>query len=638
MGIFFKRFFATILGFLTAVIIFIIGAAALLYFCAMALTPSARVINKGTVLEIDMEQQITDAPQPLNISQLLSLTKSKSEPSTLYNVIKALDRAATDPNIAAISLKMSGNSPISLANGEELRNALLKFKESDKPLLAFAESASQLEYYVASAADFVALAPLGAIEWQGVAINTMFYTQLMNQLGIKAEVFRPTNCTYKSAIEPFTRTNMSNESREQSERLVAGFWNGIVAEVAEGRNISEAKVKELAFESILLDSKLALESNFIDLIAYADQYDERLIEAGAIRSKSDDSTSEERKGEIRKISLSSYIKAMNNAEQASKSDIKSNLSNIDVDLTFGLGAEKLGDKIAIIYAEGAITDGESNATENNVGAATLIAQLREARANKEYRAVIVRVNSPGGSALASDNIWREMELLKERKTVVISMGSYAASGGYYISAPAHLIVADRFTLTGSIGVYGIMINAEEALRNKLHINQQSVTSSPSADFGRVTRPITALERAAVMRGVDEVYNAFIDRVAIGRKLSPAIIKALAGGRVWSGEEAASCNLVDEIGGLSEAIEAATNHSGADISKREIIEIAPQENTPWMEYASLFSATIASHIAAPLSLFSKIATKGYEGDMMRDLKAINSADRGIVMIAPERIQF
>ncbi len=629
MGVFFKRFFATIFGFLVAVILFIGCAIAMVFYASMALAPSERVLKEGTTLVIDLRQNIIDAPEQLNIAQLLSLSSIRNEPTTMLKLIKALDSAQSDPNIVAISILAGGNSPISLANGAELREALIELNiNSKKPIYTFAESLSQLEYYIASQSTNITLAPLGAIEWQGVAMNTMFYTPLMNQLGIKAEVFRPTNCTYKSAIEPFTRSSMSTESKEQAERLVNGLWGGIVTDVAEGRGISEQRLKELAFESIIIESKAALENNLIDAIAYIDQYEEALIEAGAVRSKSDNESSKERKGELRTISLNSYANIVENREVEKK-------SKIDINIDLGFGAEKLGKKIGIIYVDGAITDGASNPTDGNVGATTLIKQLREARNNSDYRAVIVRVNSPGGSALTSDNIWREMELLKERKSLIVSMGAYAASGGYYISAPADLILADRFTMTGSIGVYGIMINAEEALRNKLYINQQSVLSSPSADLGRVTRPITALERAAMMRGVDEIYRAFIDKVAIGRKLSPAIISALAGGRVWSGEDAVDCNLVDEIGGLRSAIKVAINHSGADVNDYSVENIEQAETSQWLEYLTMFNAAIGKSVLS--RILSPFSTS-YDGDMVRDLRVISAAERGLVMVAPERIEF
>ncbi len=550
MGGFLKGLLGALLGILLSIVLFI---GALIFFVGVALDsliPTSLVeVERGSVLEINMDEMVVDAPQMLPLINLSSFSLESTPIVSMLDLLTALDFAAEDPRITAVSLRMDGDQPLSLANAAEIRNALISFRtQSAKPIYAYSESYSQVEYYLASIADTIYINPLGSIEWQGVAINSLYFGDLLSGLGVKVEVFRPEECTYKSAVEPYYRSSMSEQSREQSQRLVDTFWGDIVGDVAASRNITTDDLRTIAKEQIVVDPSAALQYSMVSNIGYRDEYDRALEGAGVVVD--DD--------EMRLVTLSEY------SSMISMSVEQDNMIN-DVD-----------DKIAVIYADGTIVDGDrDSATSGYVVSGVVARQLRKARLDDDIRGVVLRVNSPGGSALASDVIWREMSLLRDQKPVIVSMGSYAASGGYYISAPADLILADRYTLTGSIGVYGVLFTFEDALRKNLGISLDGVVSSPSADFGRVAREITPIERAAMMRSTDDVYNAFVDRVARGRKISPAVVEALGGGRVWSGQEAVECGLVDDIGGFKSALGLVIDRCGLSDSKVEIVEMSSE---------------------------------------------------------------
>ncbi|MDE5694597.1 MAG: signal peptide peptidase SppA, partial [Alistipes sp.] len=360
------------------------------------------------------------------------------------------------------------------------------------------------------------------MDWSGLSTTLMFYKGLFDKLDLKAEVFRPTACKYKSAVEPYILTKMSDANREQMQQLVNSLWKTIAASVAESRGIDLAELNRIADGLEVSLPEEALEKKFVDGLLFEDRMDDVFAALGVEPDK---------EGDYRFVSLGDYA------------------AQLPADTDFA------APQVAIVYAEGSIVDGE--ASGGSIGGNSLARALAEVREDDDVKAVVLRVNSPGGSALASDLIWREMELLKVEKPVVASMGSYAASGGYYISAPADVIVADKMTLTGSIGVFGMYVDKIAALKNKLGITLDGVKSNASAGAGSMA-PLTPLERAAIMRGVDKVYETFTSYVAEGRNLPIEKVLDIAGGRVWSGEDALAIGLIDAYGGLDAAIALAAD--------------------------------------------------------------------------------
>ncbi len=592
MGIFFKRFFATILGILASVIIFIVAISAIVSGVVGVLTPSLAELPKvGTLLEINMGEQIIESPTLTPIVDLSRMALNTALPTTLFATLSALDAAAEDPNITAISLRLDGEYAISLANIAEIRDALIEFRaKSQKPIFAYAEEFSQSEYYLASIADKIYINPLGGIEWIGVATNALYYGDLLKRVGVKAEIFRPESCSYKSAVEPFISNKMSPESREQNQRIVDSYWGMIVDEVAVARSIAAATLRSIAENEIVVEPQSALDNKMVTNIGYRDQYDAALREVGIVE---DDS-------KLRTITLADY--AWQIESQTEK-----------------LMALSTNKKIALLYAEGTIYDGDEAApTQLEVVSGDLVRQLRWARNNDEISAVVLRVNSPGGSALASDVIWREMMLLRNEKPIIVSMGSYAASGGYYISSPADIILANRYTLTGSIGVFGAMFAYEESLRENLHIAIDGVVSSASADFGFSPREISPIERAAVMRSVDGVYATFKERVAEGRNLSPAVVAVLSGGRVWCGKEAVDCSLADALGGLKGALALAADRGGVAVDAIEVVGYQGEMS----DWELLVNSIVASA----------------DFDLYAELRGIVKSNDKIMMLAPEKVEF
>ena len=437
-------------------------------------------VHPESILKIDFSEVLTDAPSsdPLAGLDLMTLQTQRQLP--LLKALRALEAARDDDRIKGVYLRMNGTGGVTgSAILEELREALVEFKQSGKFIVAYNETYSQGGYYLASVADKIYMQPEGMMEWAGLSMNLMFYKGLLDKLDLKAEVFRPTACKYKSAVEPYIYDKMSDANREQMQQLVSSMWGVIAESVAEARGIELKTLNEMAdrLEVALPDE--ALEKGLVDSLIYEDQMEDVFAELGV----SDDYDF---------VTLGDYA-----------AQVGADLKNISAD------------QVAVVYADGQIVDGEGYGKE--IYGNTLAAKIAGVRDNEKVKAVVLRVNSPGGSALASDVIWREIELLRAEKPVIVSMGSYAASGGYYISCPADAIVADKMTLTGSIGVFGMFLDTRDALKNKLGITVDGVKSNASADFA-ATSPLTPLQRAMIMRGVDRVYTTFTNHVAEGRNL------------------------------------------------------------------------------------------------------------------------
>ncbi len=479
------------------------------------------------MLCINLDESIADSPVTSPMSQFDAGSLSMNSSLTSLQALSAIEHAATDSNIEGIYIYQNGAGNIDISLIEELRNALERFKLSGKFVVAYDDNYTQGEYYLASVANKVSLHPEGSFAWSGIKFSSMFFKGLIDKLNVKVDVIRPTECKYKSAGEPYFLTKMSDANRLQMEVLANSMWTTLVEDVAKSRNLDAERVKAIAYNVDANDAESAKQHGFIDAIEYEDQVDNYLEELGVKRN---------RDGELNKISLGEYCSA-----------------NAMFDPSLSLEASK--NKVGIIYAEGQIVDGNTTG-DGYIFGNTLAEQIRQARLDKDIKAVVLRVNSPGGSALASDVIWREVVLLKESKPVVVSMGDYAASGGYYISAPADYIFSDRLTLTGSIGVFGTIFNVSDFLSNKLGVTFDSVGTSPNAGGFSITEPLTERNREVIMEGVDKVYKTFTSHVAEGRNLDIEKVYSIAEGRVWSGTDAVNIGLVDANGGLFDAVAKA----------------------------------------------------------------------------------
>lgn len=514
------------------------------------------ITQKNSVLYIDLGESVVDSPNVMPTIDINSL--SMESPITILQALSALEYAAQDPNIEGVCIYQNGLGTISATNIEELRQALLRFKQSGKFVVAYDDNFTQSEYYLASVADRISMTPEGSIEWRGMAFGTVFMKNMLDKLDISVEIFRPTVCKYKSAVEPYFLTKMSEANRQQMESLAEDMWTTICNDVALQRNIEPAKLKALAANLSVNTPQEAKKHGLINEVEYEDGLYKYLEEMG-VKSN--------RRGELHKISLGEYA---------------NNLTVVNPQMA---GNQNVG----IIYADGQIVDG------NEVGSGyifgnSLAQQIREARLDSSVKSVVVRVNSPGGSALASDIIWREMKLLQESKPVVISMSEYAASGGYYISAPADYIIADRLTLTGSIGVFGMIPNISNLLKNRIGITVDYALTSPEAMPMSYLNPMTERQKEVLLKSVDNIYTTFTSKVAEGRNLTIEQVYDVAEGRVWSGNQAVGNGLVDANGGLHEAIAKAADLAdlGAEFKLKEIkTPLTPFE--AWLEAMGMMTA-------------------------------------------------
>ena len=542
-------------------------------------------VHPESILKIDFSEVLTDAPSsdPLAGIDLMTLQTTRQ-----LSLLRAIEAAGADDRIKGIYLRMNGGGGVTgSALLEELREALLEFKQSGKFIVAYNETYSQGQYYLASVADKIYLQPEGGMEWSGLASDVMFYKGLLDKLDLRAEVFRPTACKYKSAVEPFILDKMSAANREQMQALVNSMWGTISGAVCESRGIDSVKMRRITDNLQVTLPEEALEYGFVDSLLYEDQMEDVFAELGV----SDDYDF---------ITLGDYA-----------SQVGADLKNISAD------------QVAIVYADGQIVDGEGYGKE--IYGNTLAAKIAGVRDDEKVKAVVLRVNSPGGSALASDVIWREVELLRAEKPVVVSMGSYAASGGYYISCPADVIVADKLTLTGSIGVFGMILDTREALKNKLGITIDGVQSNASSSF-LATQPLTPVQRSMIMRGVDKVYTTFTNDVAEGRNLPIEKVLDIAGGRVWSGADALGIGLIDTYGGLKTAIALAVDKADLGDNYR-VTEVT--------ETPTGFAAFIASLNMSVREAF----TRSELGLMMKDYNTVREAFRqqGVLMYSPYKVE-
>ena len=570
---FLKTLGASLLAWIIGFVILILGVISLIVGVIDSLPTEDTQISNNSVLYIDFNTPIVDSPTTSPLTSI-NLSMNMVQPITMLEVLATLEYAAQDSRIKGICIAPSGDYPLSLANTEELRDALELFKLSGKFVIAFDDVYTQSEYYLSSVADKIILNPEGAVDWRGVGISTIFYKNLLDKLNISVEIFRPSACKYKSAVEPFFLTKMSDANRKQNEELVESLWQSICEDIGSDRGIEPEVLKQYAKDLSIATAEDALNAGLVDMVAYEDTLHNIYKKYGIYK--------------FNKVSLDQYMLSLPVVTYTANT--KSN--NFEYETS---------PMVAIIYADGEIVDGDKY-QDNAVYGSRLANELRTARLDNKTKAVVVRVNSPGGSALASEIAWHEMKLLQEVKPVVISMGSMAASGGYYISAPADYIFADKSTLTGSIGVFGVVPNFGTLLEKRLGITFDSAATSPAAEGLIGIKPLTTQERKILNESVDRVYNVFTEHVAEGRNMELSDVLEIAEGRVWSGTMAKEIGLVDEIGGLHAAISKAVTLADIENNFKIYEFIAPL--TPFEEWLNSTSFLFAKSLGIDYNIYGE----------------------------------
>jgi protease-4 len=507
---------ATVVGLFVFFMLFFFG---ILFIAAIFGSDTEVVeVKSNSVIELNLEHIKNDYAGKYKDPWMTIL--ADGEKVGLSDVINAIEKAKTDDDIKGISI-LNNNSELGIAQSKALRDALESFKKSGKFVMAYANTYSQKEYYLNSVANTIYINPVGDLDFKGLSAEMMFFKDFQDKTGVKMEVIR--HGKYKSAVEPFLDNKMSDANREQISELLNSVWNSVTADISKSRNISVAKLNEIANGLLARTPEMAKAEKLVDVVAYEDVYHDAIRKILKV-DKDDD---------YNKVEVLEYTRKMST-------------TSTDFDVK---------DIIAIIYAQGNIMSGEGDV--NTIGEGSMRRSLIEARKDKNIKAIVLRIDSPGGSALTSDLIWREIELTKKVKPVVVSMGNYAASGGYYIACNANTIFAENNTITGSIGVFGILPNFTQ-LATKIGLHSEQVkTHENSAEYSPFL-PLDEKFKAVTQEGVEHIYKTFVAHVAEGRKMSFAQVDSIAQGRVWSGSQALKIGLVDKIGGLDDALkEAAT---------------------------------------------------------------------------------
>jgi protease-4 len=522
---FMKNFITSMLGALVALVVFTTGAALLFIGFIGALIAMGRenkvpAVADGSYLVFDLSANITDAPPPFDLSEF---SDGRMETLQLRTVTRALRFAAHDGKVRGVLL-LGNLSPGGLGSGyaalREVRAALADFHAAGKPVVAYLDYASTRDFYLASVANDVELDPYGVIMMPGLASQPWFFAGAFEKYGIGVQVTRVGK--YKSYVETYTRTDMSPENREQLQKLLDDVWGTLVSDIGKSRGISAEALQATVDAEGVIRPATALKAKLVDRVAYRDELIDRLKKETGVTSPTDS---------FKQVQLGAYAKSALGRPPAS----------------FVPG------EVAIVYAEGDIVDGEGDQSE--IGGARFAREIRKLREDASVKAIVLRVNSPGGSASAAETIQRELRLARKVKPVIVSMGSYAASGGYWISAFGDRIYAEPSTITGSIGVFGIQFDVQK-LANDHGVTFDAVKTGKFADALTIARPKTPEEMAVFQRLVDWIYGQFVAKVSEGRKLPLSRVEEIAQGRVWSGTDAKRLGLVDEIGGLDAAIKFA----------------------------------------------------------------------------------
>ncbi|WP_417353007.1 signal peptide peptidase SppA [Flavobacterium alkalisoli] len=585
---FLKNVLATITG------LFLFCLLSFLFFIIIAIAAGGSnddvvTVKDNSVIELDIKDVQNDYAGKFYNDKLSFLNDTPHD--GLIDVLKAIEAAKTDDKIKGITITNS-TSRLGIAQNKALRDKLEDFKASGKFIVAYSDNFSQSDYYLNSVADTIYMNPIADLDFKGLSSEVMFYKDFQEKTGIKMEVIR--HGKYKSAVEPFLSNSMSEANREQISELLNSVWTSVADDISKSRNIPVDSLNSIANNLSARTAEMAKDRKLIDKIGYEDEFHAGIKHALNV-AKDEDYNS---------VSILDYVQA---------NSIKDLLSDAK-------------EEIAIVYAQGEIRSGD--------GALTIIAEgamrkaLKEARENEDVKAVVLRVNSPGGSALTSELIWREIELTKQVKPVVVSMGNYAASGGYYISCGANRIFAEPGTITGSIGVFGMLPNLSQ-LSNNLGIHTEKVSTHDNSAGYSLFTPLEDETRAIITESVENIYTTFVNRVAKGRNMSFEQVDSIAQGRVWAGAEAVKNGLVDEIGGLDDAIAYA-----AKLGKTESYKTV---NYP--EFEMTFDQFLAGKSGLPFAQSKEDMIKEEIGEenyiMLERIRRINQL-RGNQVILPYEI--
>ncbi|THD31728.1 signal peptide peptidase SppA [uncultured Flavobacterium sp.] len=511
---FLKNVFSTVLGLF--VFLFILFFGFIIIAALFGNNEKTVTVKDNSVIELNLEEVTNDYAGKFLYEDFEFLNEEKT--NGLSDVINAIDAAKTDSKIKGISI-LNNISLLGMAQSKALRDKLEDFKKSGKFVVAYANSYSQKEYYLNSVADTIYLNPVGEMDFKGLSSEVMFYKDFQEKTGIKMEVIR--HGKYKSAVEPYLANEMSEANREQISVLLNSVWNSVVADISKSRKISVDRLNEIANGLLARTPEMAKAEKLIDKIAYEDEYHDGIRKA--LKVKKDE--------EYNTVSIIDY------AHKNSTTGKKPATDNT----------------IAIIYAQGTILSGEGDV--NIIGEGSMRRSLQKARKDKNVKAIVLRIDSPGGSALTSDLIWREIELTKKVKPVVVSMGNVAASGGYYIACNASKIFAEETTITGSIGVFGTLPNITK-LTNNIGIHTEQVKTHQNAAGYSIFLPLDEGTKVTLQESVENIYKVFVGRVAQGRNMNFEAVDSIAQGRVWTGTDALKIGLVDKIGGMDDALKEA----------------------------------------------------------------------------------
>ena len=506
---------STIVGLFVFCMLFFFGI--LLIAAVFGGGSTATYVENNSVLELNLEEVTNDYGGKFNFEEI---GYYEANHNGLTDILKAIEAAKTDDKIKGISI-LNNTLALGVAQTKALRDQLEDFKNSGKFVMAYGNVYSQKDYYLNSVANTVYLNPVGELDFKGLSTEVMYFKDFQDKTGLKMEVIR--HGKYKSAVEPFLLSEMSPENRDQITTFLTSIWNAMATDISKSRNISVAQLNTIATGLLARTPELALQNKLIDKIAYEDVYHDDIRKALKVAVDEDYNT----------VDIMDYAQ-----------DIATSTSDF-----------KTKDKIAVIYAQGEIGSGEGDI--NTVGEGSMRRSLQEARKDEDIKAIVLRVNSPGGSALTSDLIWREIEITKKVKPVIVSMGNLAASGGYYIACNANQIFAESSTITGSIGVFGTLPNLSQVTKN-YGINSELVETHENASGYSLFKPLDNNFRQFTQESVEHIYNTFVTRVATGRKMTFAQVDAIAQGRVWAGSDALRLGLVDKIGGLDAALAYASN--------------------------------------------------------------------------------
>lgn len=520
---FLKSILSTVLGMVIGFfLILLIGVGII---AAVSAGEGETILEENSVLKITLSDPIIDrgSDNPIDFDILSMESKNKMG---LTDILESIEKAKIDDRIKGIYMNVEAPNA-SMASLEEIREKLLEFKtETDKFIIAYSEIYSQKAYYMASVADEVYLHPEGVLELVGLAYQGMFYKGALGKLDIEPQIIR--HGKFKAAVEPYILEKMSNENREQISKFLNSIWSNMLADISKSRNISTDDLFQIVQQLKIRKASDAVMLELADATLYKDQVLDSLRQKLNIEADVD----------IEAIGLAAY---KNTKSEGNKKYSK--------------------DKVALVYAYGGISGGEGD--DENIGSERISRAIRDARTDEKVKAIVLRVNSPGGSALASETILREMILAKAEKPIVVSMGDVAASGGYYISCHADTIVANPTTITGSIGVFGLLMNTQKLMKNKLGITIDTVKTNQYADIGSMYRSLTTKERNIIQKSVEDIYDTFITHVSEGRRMSKEAVDAVGQGRVWTGADALDLGLVDVLGGLEDAIDIAANMAGLE---------------------------------------------------------------------------